>query len=69
MKSWKKTKREKRKEKIRKGRIVLFKLEGFSKEEVSKYRKFAKELGLTGLSELVRVSLQVKYDERKNNSN
>ena len=58
MKSWKKTKRERRKIKILKGKLVNVRITGFPPGELLKLKKLAKSMGMSSVSELVKHALK-----------
>lgn len=57
IKKAKKTKRERRRTKILQGKIFKVRIDGFAKDELLTMKRYAKALGLSGVSELIKHAL------------
>ena len=57
MKTWKKSKRQRRAKKIITGKLFKISLNGFDKDEMLRMKEYAKELGMSSVSELVKHAL------------
>ena len=57
MKTWKKSKRQRRAKKVLKGKLFRVSFDGFDKDEMLRMKLYAKELGMSSVSELVKHAL------------
>lgn len=57
IKKAKKTKRERRRNRILQGKLFKVRIDGFAKDELLTMKRYAKSLGLSGVSELIKHAL------------